>query len=440
MVATAMLLSLALLGVVQSIPWPAPLARLASPEHFRLATQAAGVVDADSTIEVERVFLSLAPEKSRSVALSVFCTAAVFLAALSAGRRRRRWLALSVVAAGLLQLLLGARAFASGSVPRLRGTFVNPDHLAVLLELSLSVCFVWAIWAMRRQRGDLAAAPLETRLALVSAPVLAWLFLFVGLAFTGSRAGLAAALAGASVQAAMVSRAVASTSRRGRQSQRTRLSWLPIPMLVVALTLVGVIGFQAGFGRFLATSRYEVIAAERFRVWDASLDLVGPFAFLGSGIGSFRETFEQVQPADLTLTWTRAHNDYLELLLTTGYLGLALAAVGLVALMRGLWRGLAVGSRTEDRLASLAGWGVVVSLGLHEGFDFGATLPATSFIAAVVLGAALSPPEGEGPKAVRDARLRQHSGEDRPGRELPVHRRECAARERRPRVPQGGRD
>lgn len=435
LVASAAILLLALLGLAQAQAWPSPLARLVSPEHFRLAAQAAAaveVVEVGTTVEVDRVFLSLAPGKSRSTALSLLCTIGAFVAAFCAARRRRlrRWLALSVVAAGLVQLLVGARPFASGSVPRLRGTFVNPDHLATLLEISLSVCLAWAALELHRGTRRLPVVPLEMRLVHLATPVLAWLFLFVGLSFTGSRAGLVAATAAAVVQTALVSKAVARTSGKRRGSRLRRLRDLRVlAVLALGATAAVWVGFQAGFGRILATSRYEFLAAERFRVWDASLELARRFAFLGSGLGSFRETFEQIQPADLTLVWTRAHNDYVELLLTTGFLGLALAAVALAALAHGLWRGVGAATRTEDRLAAVAGWGVLVSLGVHEAFDFGATLPAISFVAAVALGAALSPPEPAepqapaGPKAVGAAPFRPGRDGERRVSERGAHRR-----------------
>ncbi len=396
----AALLALAALGLVQAAPWPAGIVRRVSPEHFRLAAEAVAAAEGELATgridpepgrlgEGERVSLSLAPGRSRSAAVSLVVAAGVLFAAFVAGRRRqsRRWLAVALVAAGCLQLVLGARDFVSGVEARLRGTFVNPNHLAVLLEVSLAVCFAWMLWALRRRRGSV-----ETRLARVGAPVLGWLFLFVGLAFTGSRAGMAAALAAALTQAVLASRTAQTRSRR--PSGPIRFAGFPrlaiVAVVLSGLALVGWVGVQAGFGRLLATSRFDLASAGRFRVWEASLELVRRFPWSGSGLGSFRETFPLVQPADLELTWTRTHNDFLELLVTTGVLGLAIGLAGLVALARGLWGALGRGGRTEDRLAALAGWGVLTSVAVHATLDFGATLPANTFAVAVALGAALS--------------------------------------------------
>ena len=88
------------------------------------------------------------PSRTR-LPLRTFGVAAVLLAAVVCGRFRpaRRVLAASILAGALFQVLFGAKAWFArataiwgvevpGTPERLRGTFVNPDHLAVFLEIS----------------------------------------------------------------------------------------------------------------------------------------------------------------------------------------------------------------------------------------------------------------------------------------------------------------
>ncbi len=111
---------------------------------------------------------------------------------------RRRGLAAAVLAGAAFQVLYGTRGWfarsdeiwgvaVAGSPSRLRGTFVNPNHLALFLEIALALVFAWGWWASRRAGEEVRP---ERRVLLLALPALAWLTLFAVLAFTGSRAGL----------------------------------------------------------------------------------------------------------------------------------------------------------------------------------------------------------------------------------------------------------
>src|SRR6185436_11371062 len=113
-----------------------------------------------------------------SAALGWLAIAAAFLAAAVAGHgsRERRLCAGAVVVAGLFEVFYGAHHWFSRSptlwgvdlhVPalRLRGTFVNPNHAALYLEMALAVVFAWGWWSLRRAR---AVAALERRIFLLA--------------------------------------------------------------------------------------------------------------------------------------------------------------------------------------------------------------------------------------------------------------------------------
>src|SRR4029077_5179340 len=109
--------------------------------------------------------------------------------------------------ASAFQVFFGARGWSSQQTllwgvevpgtPRLRGSFVNPDHLALYLEIGLAAAFAWGWWAARRARNE---PSVERRVLWAAPPILLWLTLFAGLAFTGSPAGLVAAVAPVAVQ------------------------------------------------------------------------------------------------------------------------------------------------------------------------------------------------------------------------------------------------
>jgi hypothetical protein len=62
--------------------------------------------------------------------------------------------------------------------------------------------------------------------------------------------------------------------------------------------------------------------------------------------------------------------------------------VGLWGLTARLATVLREGGRSEDRAAALAACGILISLALHESFDFGLSMPGNAVTLAVILGAA----------------------------------------------------
>ncbi len=392
LVPAAAVAALGLLALLQSAPWPSAIVRTLSPEHARLQEQAArGLAAASSPAPVAST-LSLAPEATREAALTWLAVAAcgAVAAAVGSARRGRRALFVALLGAGAGQIVLGTAWLASrsqkiwgvavaGDPTRLRGTFVNADHLAYLFELCLAATFAWAWWALGRARWE--STP-ERRLLLVAPPVLAWLTVFVALAFTGSRAGLIAGLSGTLAQGL----AAASLRRRLRLGLS---GWLAA---AVGLGAVAAVSVQQGLGRWLATSQYELSWNDRQEVYARTLQLWRRYPLFGSGLATFRDAFPAVQPPELAGAYWHAHNDYAELLVTLGAAGTLLAGAAGVATVRGLGRSLQMGRRSEDRAAPLAALGALAAVAVHSCLDFGLSMPANAAWLVIVLSAALAVP------------------------------------------------
>lgn len=379
------LLVIALIGLLQAIPLPRLLVGWLSPARLELAEEAAEIAAGGG---VGAVALSLAPSQSISTALTFAGVAAALAAGAMVGgeRRQRRWLLGGLLASVLFQLLYGFRHMAAGSNSiwglevgragdRMRGTFVNPAHLAPYLEMSLAVIFALGWWAIRRARRSKTG--LERRLTIALGPVLLWLLVFAGLALTRSRAALLA------VVLATLAQGVALAVYR----RRWRLLPVGLVAVGVGIALVAWTGLERGLGRLLGTSAHSLTANIRLEVWRATSELWRRFPVAGTGLGSFESTFPMVETEEMAVvSWEHAHNDWLELLSTGGSVALAAAVVGLVFLIRRL-HSVLVGSRSQEATAAaLAGLGALIAVGFHELLDFGLTLPANSFTLAVLLG------------------------------------------------------
>ncbi len=369
-------------GIFQSLPWPSGLTSLVAP---RIAELWATTAELTGSVAAP---LSVSPEVSRSTGVHWLAVAACLAAATVVGRERRlrRLLALAMASVAVFEIVYGSDNWfaqrgtiwgveTGGDPTRLRGTFVNPDHLATYLSMACASAFAWLWWSVRRvlRRGAMAHRLLNAIL-----PSLLFLMLFVGLAFTGSRAGLVAMMLALLAQALVLA----------IHYRRWQSGIIAGGALTLGLAGIALFGLQRGLGRWMSTSAYEVTWSSRRTVYEASLKLWSQFPGTGTGLGTFRQAFPQVQPPDLKLTWLHAHSDVLELLVTTGIVGLALAVFGLVALYRRLWAVFQKGRRSEDRAAGLCAFGALTGTLLHSTVDFGLTIPANAFTLAILCGLA----------------------------------------------------
>jgi O-antigen ligase len=382
------LAGIALLGLVQALPWPAPLAAFLSPEHAGLYRQAASLLAPAGP--AGPVHLTVAVAATLRAALLWAALAAALVAAAVAGRHRRgrRLLGGALLVSALFQIVFGARAALAGernlwgievpiSAARLRGTFFNPNHLALYLELALALVFAWGFWTVRRAARETS---LERRVLAVAPPVLLWIVLFAGVVFTASRGGLLAAVAATALEGALL----------GIQYRRWDLAPLGAAAAIVGVAVAAAAGIEAGLARLVRTLPADVSWLARREAWAATVELWRRFPVTGAGLGAFRDAFPLVQPAHLDGTWWHAHSGPLEMLATTGVVGAVLLVVGLAPLFLRLLTVLARGRRSEDRAAGLAAIGALAAVAIHETFDFGLTLPANAFSLAVLVGAAAS--------------------------------------------------
>jgi O-antigen ligase len=117
--------------------------------------------------------------------------------------------------------------------------------------------------------------------------------------------------------------------------------------------------------------------------------LVPQRPWLGHGGGSYRLAFQPVKPQSVYAgLWDHAHNDYVQVAVDTGIVGVLLwMGIGLATAVQG-WR--LMGDR-QSRLNRGVGVGAVMALstiGLHSMVDFNLHIPANAMTFAVLLALA----------------------------------------------------
>lgn len=153
-----------------------------------------------------------------------------------------------------------------------------------------------------------------------------------------------------------------------------RLGRVAVPVVLLVLAGGGVAAFA--FADRLAT-RVSFSSPDRTGATGAALDLVARTPLLGTGPGNGSFFFDRGNEGARVMRYV--HNEYLQVLVELGVVGL-LAALGVVAaVVIALWRG-----RGTPLWAGAAAAVVVVLV--HSGFDFLWHLPAVLIVAGLCAG------------------------------------------------------
>ena len=380
--------ALLVLAALQLVPLPLPLVALLSP----VRAEAVRAVSADATGWIS---LSIAPAETLGsfVVLVAAVLVGLFARSLTGRLGRRGWLAvLPIILVGAIEGLLGLLQQASLASPTgARGTYINHNHYAGLLEVALPLALAATVLLIRRAvgSGDSRAAA-RACAALVAAGLI-----LAGLVSSFSRAGFTAALAGALVFMVLVPGA------GNRRRVRLGVAGAALTVCVGAVLLL-----PDGFiGRYADISTADTLLGEgRVELWAETVELAAAYPWLGSGLGTYQSAFWEFKRSWPHVTDDHAHNDYLETAAEFGVAGL-FAALWLVGLVLARAVRLSHRGRSEEiRLSAAACAGAVTALALHGLTDFNLAIPANALLFAWIIGIADGLDNGAGRAPTRVSR------------------------------------
>jgi O-antigen ligase len=259
------------------------------------------------------------------------------------------------------------------------GLFANRNHAAVLLACLFPMLAAFASVSndagnRRNVRGLIAAA-----IAIVLVPLIL---------VTGSRSGMLISFFGLVAAAALYHH----PEKPGKRRRKPKNSIISAPLVLGGLGLVCMVFLTFYFSRAEAIGRlFEHSAAEdgRGNFWLASSDLFWKYFPVGSGSGSFAETYQVDElPNALGLTYlNHAHNDWIETAVTLGVPGLILLLITTLLYVRriyGLWRRSGRTGRSVH-LARMAGV-VIAMIAMASFADYPLRTPIMMcFMAVLVL-------------------------------------------------------
>jgi hypothetical protein len=369
-------LGLAVLVTAQLVPWPEALRRLLQPGYAEVMKEGWAP-------------LSLAPWSTVQVAASVVVAGGLALgcARMAAARSGLPVLLGLLVATCATLSILGfaGEAGAPDKVLLVRdntggggvyGPFVNRNHFAQGIELSLPAAVVLVAAGMRRFGAGGTARQRSAVMILAGAVTIS-----VGCAAmlrSGSRGGVLFLAFGALI--------TMSLWRRPAGTRAWRWAWVLVIVMVAAGILASsrLPALKERFSTLLAVEGVE--GNTRWDLWRGTLMAWQRAPALGSGLGTYRYVIGLDKPATGASVLEQAHNDWLEWLATSGVAGALLLAVGLGGLVVQLRPGRVRRMRHEYRYPLAGAAFALVATGCHEIIGFGLQTPLNRYLLAAWIG------------------------------------------------------
>ncbi len=389
----AAIAAIALLGIVHLIPMPNAILSAVSPVSARIYRDAARTLQAfGHSTPAGRI--SIAPTETWDTLLLTLAYLALFVSSVLLLRSRtlRRLFVIVFIASSLVHILLAAASRSLFATPeeassgaRIHGAFINANHFAGYLEITLAVAF-GVLWrevlhyreGMRKAAGR--GRRFEKIFIRISLRVVLWGTIAAGVGLTQSRAGILAA-----VLTTIVLLSIAPSHPRVA-ARRWSFAAAGSGVLAAAIGFTILTVRQQPILRFLGSDPRDPASDLRLTLWELSLRAWHNFPLFGSGLGTFREAFRRVQPRDLNYYVEFAHSDILQLLVTGGLAGALLGAIAFIALMAALLRRWYSEQRREESALLLAVFGALLSLTLHGLVEFNLSIPAIPATLACVAG------------------------------------------------------
>lgn len=240
---------------------------------------------------------------------------------------------------GLANIILGVlQAIGSSESPiyfyRIRagnfpsGFFANRNHYAVFLSCMIPMLAVYL--------SSLKSSSHDNRWKIWIACAFGALVIPLILV-TGSRAGLLTAALGILATPFLYRKQLHYWTGNGKK-RRFNFFYITGSLGIAALAYITILASRAEtFDRLFDDNGS---AAARFSIWQPVRDMVETYGALGSGAGTFAPVYQISEPLDL-LTFQyvpHAHNDLLEVALTTGWLGIILMGGFAIAFSIAAWR------------------------------------------------------------------------------------------------------
>lgn len=338
--------------------------------------------------------LSLAPYTTKTALGQLLAYAGLFFFAIHILRSRHaiRSVCWTIVGTASVMAIIGILQEASGTnliywfrdtsyaAGRFFGPYINRNHFAgyqaMAILLGLGLLLTQPVQA-RKAEPQLWRHRLLNWLGLLSpSRLLLMLALSVmtgAIIMSASRGGVLSLLLG------LLCLALFLRQGQFRAHRRT----------VLGLSLVAMVGMGLWLGTTSLFQRFEQLTSESPRLlWagrlpalQAAWEIVQDFPLTGIGYDAFPVVSARYQSVDeVNFRFAHVHNDFLQLLAETGWLGAGLLLGSTLLLMRAIMQKWQTRSDPFVRIIAAAGLAALVALGAHSLVDFNLHIPQCALV------------------------------------------------------------
>ncbi len=256
-----------------------------------------------------------------------------------------------------------------------RGTYINRNHFAGFIEMIWPLALGFAM-SLNCRAYTFKSALSSDRLNRQALMALGIVVLLLSLLFSYSRAGITGGLVG------FISFVLMARSTQKSLKQRSSLIWSGIVVLLATYGLT--IGVEPIIDRFLMIGN----DGSRMDFWRDSLPIIKDHP-LGIGLRNYETVFQvynQSFISDKTVTF--AHNDFLQLLIETGWIGfISIVGVYVIFLFKSARHIKVIDARIDPLRYYLAvgSFSGLISMTFHSFLDFNLQIPANAVYFVVLL-------------------------------------------------------
>lgn len=359
----------------QVFPWPVAVANLLSPVTVRVYAEAASRTFASLPTRLPLSVISQATETELGKLVAYTLVFWLVTNVIRTQAQIQRILTVLLIMGGVE----AAYGLSQVGQARIAGTFVNHNHFAGYLELLLPLAFGLLLFQLESQSAATGRALLKwVDDKYLKAILIGVLIAVMGLAIvlSGSRGGIISFSVGMMGFCALA------------YNRRLLRKWVRI-ILVGIVVIFGIAVFASPE---MLLQRLGALAKPigdesfqyRMHVWKDSLAIVKDFPGFGTGLGAFSHVYARYQKFPSDLLFTHAENDYFQLWVETGVVGMVIVGWGILAYGRGTltaWRR----QRSRWPLAiGLGGISALVSMAVHSAVDFNLHIPSNTVTFTVI--------------------------------------------------------
>jgi O-antigen ligase len=385
---------------LQLVPMPMPVLSILSPRSAAIWGSAARVAGLAGVSTPVLHPITIDPSHTALNLYRVLAYFATFLASmiLVSNQGRRTVLAAVLACVGVFEALYAVHEATLGRYAiwgwknslifgRATGTFVNPNHFAhyaaIVLPMALyASAYAWhtaappgATFARRFVRL------VEKRFVPFAFGLLAALSCIAAVLVSESRGAMLAIIGGYAIIGAMAS----------DKHALVRGALIAVAVSAAIVAAIVVLGHSETVSRFersrasqLDSRRASIVGA--FRIWEM-------FPLFGSGAGTYEDVVLMTRATSSEVLANHAHDDYVEILATTGALGFAVSVVpllgGFAALKRNAFGPMGEPMSWRRRAFKMAALTSLAIAMIHALVDFNFFIPANPITLAAIAGAAV---------------------------------------------------